>query len=87
MSVSFAQAITVVRNDPMRMATATVIAIAIIKDATATLLRTGADPRFAAASSPAADRDASTIRANRDNPAMASGANSEPAKMNSNPAA
>src|ERR1700735_2640810 len=57
LSVSSAQATTVVRNDPMRIATATVIAMAIISEATATLLRTGEDPRFAAAISPAADRD------------------------------
>jgi len=78
LSVSFAQAMTVVRNEPIRIATATVIAIAIIKDATATLLRTGDDPRFAAASSPAAERDANTIRATRDSPAMASGQTASP---------
>src|ERR1019366_6358123 len=65
LSVSFAQATTVVRNEPIRIATATVIAIAIISEATATLFRTGDEPGFAAAISPAAEREAKRARATR----------------------
>ena len=86
MSVSSAQATTVVRNDPMRIAIDTIIAIAIISEATATLLRTGDAPKLAAASLTRRRTAApSSATPARESPPIASGANSEPPKMISSP--
>ncbi len=84
MSVSSAQATTVVRNDATSTATETIIAIAIISEATATLVRSGAPPRLPAASPRIGRRPASAVAARASDP-TASGAHSEPPKMMNSP--
>ncbi len=85
-SVSSAQATTVVRNDATSTATETIIAIAIISEATATLVRSGAPPRFAAAR-PSVGRRAASDVPRRASDVTASGAHSEPPKMMNKPLA
>ena len=86
-SVSSAQATTVVRNDPIKMATATIMPIATISEATATLVRRGEPPRFAAAKRAAGARLPASAAARREVPAMASGTHNEAPTINEKPAA
>ena len=75
------------RNEPIRIATLTIIAIATMSDATATLLRRSDEPRFAAPMRAAGEKREPNRFAAAATPAIASGTQSDAPKMIASPAA